>query len=49
MFFKTPLNLAIEENNVEAIKLLLENQKIDVNIKTVLNNFFYTINFLFLL
>lgn len=34
-FYKTPLCLAIELENVEFIKLLLANKNIDVNLKNI--------------
>ena len=38
--YKTALYLAVEKENVEIIKLLLSNNKIDVNIPYILNLFY---------
>lgn len=35
---KTPLYLAVENENIEIIKLLLSNEEIDVNIPYILIN-----------
>lgn len=40
IFNKTPLIIAVEKNNFEAVQLLLGEENIDVNIKSILNNFF---------
>lgn len=37
MFNEAPLFLAIRKNNIEIIKLLLSNDKIDTNKKTIFN------------
>lgn len=36
-FHKTPLFIAAEKGNREIIELLLEQQEIDINIKSILN------------
>lgn len=33
-FYKAPLHLAVENNNIEHVKLLLNCENINVNIKT---------------
>lgn len=35
MFDKTPLRIAIENNNIEIVKLLLSNDKLDFNIRNI--------------
>lgn len=35
-FYKTALYIAVEKENYEIIKLLLENKKLDVNIPAIL-------------
>lgn len=37
LIYKTALNLAIEKDNLEIVKLLLVSQNIDVNMKSILN------------
>ena len=45
IFYITALFFAIEKNNVEIVKLLLSNNKIDVNVINILNiQFFNTIS-----
>lgn len=44
-FYKTALNFAIEEKNLEIVKLLLSNNKIDVNIINILYNILLFIKF----
>ena len=39
LFYKTALFTAVEKGNVEIIKLLLANDKIDVNILNIINSF----------
>ena len=39
LFYKTVLFTAVEKGNVEIIKLLLANDKIDVNILNIINSF----------
>lgn len=34
---KTPLHIAIENNNIDMVKLLLKNPEIDINIVIILN------------
>ena len=34
-FYKTPLHIAIEKENIDIIKLLLSNEKLNVNLKSV--------------
>lgn len=36
--YKTPLFIAVENNNLEIAQLLLYHPKIDVNMKSILNN-----------
>ena len=43
LFYKTALYLAVEKENVEIIKLLLTNDKLDINLKHILNIFNYKI------
>lgn len=38
-FDKTALQLAIEKENVEIVRLLLERDDLDVNINIILNNY----------
>lgn len=38
--YKTPLLFAVELNEVEIVRLLLENTKIDVNKRSILKTFF---------
>ena len=40
-FYKTPLYLAVENENIEIIKLLLSNDKLDTNLGYILNIFIY--------
>ena len=40
-FYKTPLYLVVEKGNVEIVKLLLANNKVDVNVKNILIIFLY--------
>ena len=40
MIFKTALYLAVEKENIEIVKLLLTNNKLDINIINILNIFF---------
>lgn len=37
-YHKTPLNYAVENENIELIELLLSNKKTDPNVKYILNN-----------
>lgn len=39
-FQKAALHIAVEHRNVEIVKLLIENDKIDVNLPRVLNKLF---------
>lgn len=39
--YKTPLLFAVELNEVEIVRLLLENTKIDVNKRSILKTFFF--------
>ena len=41
--YETALYLAIEKENIEIVKLLLTNDKIDVNILNILFLFYYKI------
>lgn len=41
--YKTPLLFAVELNEVEIVRLLLENTKIDVNKRSILKTFFFII------
>lgn len=34
-FYKTPLHIAVQNNNEEIVKLLLDNPSIDVNIISI--------------
>lgn len=34
-FYETALHAAIENKNIDIVKILLENPKIDVNVKTI--------------
>lgn len=43
--YKTPLLFAVELNEVEIVRLLLENTKIDVNKRSILKTFFFIIIF----
>ena len=36
LFYKTALYLAVEKGNIEIIKLLLSNDKLDINILNIL-------------
>lgn len=36
-FYKTPLCVAIEKQNIDIIQLLLNNDSIDVNLKSIHN------------
>ena len=40
IFYKTALYLAVEKENIEIVKLLLTNDKLDINIINILNIFF---------
>ena len=40
-FYKTALYLAIEKENIEIVKLLLTNNKLDINQRNILNIFFF--------
>ena len=40
LFYKTALYLAVEKENIEIVKLLLMNDKLDINIINILNIFF---------
>lgn len=42
LFYKTPLFIAMQYEDIDIVKLLLSNDKIDVNIPNVLNKI-YTI------
>ena len=44
IIYKTALYLAVEKENIEIIKLLLTNDKLDINIINILNIFFYKIS-----
>ena len=46
-FNETPLNAAVKKGNFEIVKLLLNCKDIDVNSKTVLNEYLYRFNRLF--
>lgn len=37
---KTALHLAVERNNLDIVRLLLQNPQINVNIKTILSSIF---------
>ena len=39
-FSKTALYLAIEKENIEIVKLLLNNDQLDINLKYILNMIF---------
>ena len=39
--FKTALNIAVEKENIEIIKLLLSQEGIDVNQQFILENIFF--------
>lgn len=39
-FNKTPLHVAVLKKNISLIKLLLEQEGIDVNVKSIENDFF---------
>mgnify|MGYP002472050019 CR=1 FL=1 len=41
IFYRTALTMSIEQENVEITKLLLDHPEIDVNKKSVLNQFFF--------
>ena len=43
IFYKTALFLAVEKESIEIVKLLLTNDKLDINIINILNIFFYNI------
>lgn len=34
-FFKTAIHIAVEKENIEMIQLLLDNSKVDVNLKSI--------------
>ena len=40
IYYKTALYLAIEKENIEIVKLLLTNDKLDINVINILNIFF---------
>ena len=40
-FYKTALYLAIEKDNIEIVKLLLTNNKLNINQRNILNIFFF--------
>ena len=42
-FYQTALYLAVEKENIEIIKLLLSNNKLNINILNISSHFFYTI------
>lgn len=44
---ETPLFAAVKNENIEIVKLLLTDDKIDVNILNVLINFYYKINIMY--
>lgn len=39
-FHKTALHIAVENNNIEILRLLLQHPTIDVNSERIFNNFF---------
>lgn len=45
LFYKAALHIAVENENVEILKLLLEKQNLKVNQKAVLNYFIFLIPF----
>lgn len=44
VFNKSPLHISVEKGNQEILQLLLQRPDIDVNAKSILINFFYTIH-----
>ena len=40
LIYKTPLYLAVDKGNIEIIKLLLNNDKLDINFLNILNIFY---------
>lgn len=44
IFNKTPLFIAVENDNIDIINILLSNKNIDVNIPSVWDDFFDTIS-----
>ena len=49
IFFKTALYLAVEKENIDIIKLLLTNDKIDVNIINIYFKFIIKFKIIFFL
>ena len=47
IFNKTALDIAVQNNDIEMIKLLLSHPKIDANHLFISNNFYFLIQFLF--
>lgn len=45
MFYKTALNLAIEKDNLDIVKLLIESENIDVNMKSIITQILFFISF----
>lgn len=41
LFHKTPLICAVENENAKIVQLLLSHSKIDVNTKTIFNQYLY--------
>lgn len=42
---KAPLHVAVLQSNIDIVKLLLKQNGIDVNLKAILNHFFFLIMF----
>lgn len=40
----SPLQKAVEKNDIELVKLLLQNEKIDINLVNIFFSFFHTIS-----
>lgn len=43
-FYRTPLSMAVQNKNVEIVKLLLSSPEIDVNLKNISKNILYKYN-----
>ena len=42
-YYKTAFYLAVEKENIEIVKLLLTNEKLDINILNIFNIFFHKV------
>lgn len=40
-FDKTPFNIAVERGNIDIVRFILSDTFVDVNIRNILNSFFF--------